>query len=200
MNWIIILLILDLLAGVIDDLLRNRPPIPDLVFLMLLIVNLVALIRIARSDFRSRYGMAKMPGRAVRGVGYLWIFSLGVFLLSGQQMKQPWWATVLGLGWSGFLIWGTFRLASKTDSTGLHGEAGSLSGGIDATGLMRSAMKRRLIALEACLVVALTLLSFAFVRGLLSPRGLAFASLMLFIAFFFSIMWSRKRLIGRFKT
>jgi hypothetical protein len=141
-----------------------------------------------------------VPGRAVRRLGYLWVFSLGLFLLSGQQLQQPWWATVLGLSWSGFLIWGTFGLASKTDLTPIYNEAGALSGAIHAADLMKSAMKRRFLALHACLVVALALVSFAFVRGHLSPRGLGFASLVLFIAFFFSIVWIRKRLARQFKT
>jgi len=132
MRGISILLIVDLLLGLIDDQLRSRPPIPDLVFLILLIVNLVVLTRIAKSDFRSRYGTTKVPGRAVRRLGYLWVFSLGLFLLSGQQLQQPWWATVLGLSWSGFLIWGTFGLASKTDLTPIYNEAGALSGAIHA--------------------------------------------------------------------
>jgi len=53
--------------------------------------------------------------RALRRLGYIWLIGPVFYVLSGGPIRNPWWATVLGLSWAGFLSWISFHEAKKLD-------------------------------------------------------------------------------------
>lgn len=54
--------------------------------------------------------------RAARRMGYIWWVGPMFYLLSGGPFQEPWWVTVLGFSWVGFLSWSSFRLAKKIET------------------------------------------------------------------------------------
>jgi hypothetical protein len=54
--------------------------------------------------------------RAARRMGYIWWIGPVFFLFSGGPFQQPWWVTVLGFSWVGFLSWASFRVAKKIEA------------------------------------------------------------------------------------
>jgi hypothetical protein len=54
--------------------------------------------------------------RAARRMGYIWWIGPVFYLLSGGPFQEPWWVTVLGLSWAGFLSWASFRVAKNIEA------------------------------------------------------------------------------------
>lgn len=54
--------------------------------------------------------------RAARRMGYIWWVGPVFYLLSGGLFQEPWWATVLGFSWVGFLSWASFRVAKNIET------------------------------------------------------------------------------------
>ncbi len=57
----------------------------------------------------------RSTARPLYALGCVWIFGLLLFLLSGGPKVEPIYVTVLCLAWSAFLIWVTFRAATKSE-------------------------------------------------------------------------------------
>lgn len=53
--------------------------------------------------------------RAMRRLGYIWLIGPVFYFLSGGPLREPWWVTVVGLSWVGFLSWASFRTARRID-------------------------------------------------------------------------------------
>lgn len=53
--------------------------------------------------------------RAARRLGYIWLIGPVYYLLNGGLFREPWWFTVLGLSWVGFLVWASFRVARNIE-------------------------------------------------------------------------------------
>jgi hypothetical protein len=113
-SQLLILFLADLLAGVIFFLFHKG--ILDLLFLILLAVNILIFIKVWMSDFEQSYRERHPRAGTMRKMGYFWVFGLFMFFLVGGPAMEPWWATPLGLSWSGFLIWITFREAKKFEA------------------------------------------------------------------------------------
>lgn len=56
----------------------------------------------------------RSAARAARRMGYIWLIGPVLYILSGGPLREPAWITVLGLSWTGFLSWASFRIAKKT--------------------------------------------------------------------------------------
>jgi hypothetical protein len=53
--------------------------------------------------------------RAARRLGYIWLIGPVFYVLNGGPIRQPWWVTVLGFSWVGFLSWASFRAARNIE-------------------------------------------------------------------------------------
>lgn len=53
--------------------------------------------------------------RAARRMGYIWLFGPFLYLVSGELSREPWWLTLLGLSWVGFLSLASFRIAKTIE-------------------------------------------------------------------------------------
>lgn len=53
--------------------------------------------------------------RAARRLGYIWLLGPVFYVLNGGPLREPWWVTVLGLSWVGFLVWASFRVAKNIE-------------------------------------------------------------------------------------
>ena len=54
--------------------------------------------------------------RAARRMGYIWLFGPFLYLVSGEPSREPWWVTLFGLSWAGFLSWVSFRIAKNIET------------------------------------------------------------------------------------
>ena len=88
--------------------------IPILTVSILAALGGVVLFKIASTAERE-IGDTHSTARSFRRLGYVWIFGILVFLLSGGPESEPAFVTVLGLAMSAFLIWITFRAAKKME-------------------------------------------------------------------------------------
>jgi hypothetical protein len=58
----------------------------------------------------------KLSGaRAARLLGYIFLISPASYVLSGQILRRPAWASVLVLSWACLLSWGSFYIAKKNE-------------------------------------------------------------------------------------
>jgi hypothetical protein len=53
--------------------------------------------------------------RAARRLGYIWLIGPIFYLFSGEAFNQPWWASLVGVSWGGFLSWASFYVARKIE-------------------------------------------------------------------------------------
>lgn len=58
--------------------------------------------------------------RAARRMGYLWLIGSVFYVLSGQVLREPWWVSIVGLSWVGFLSWASFRIAKNIEMKAHH--------------------------------------------------------------------------------
>jgi len=53
--------------------------------------------------------------RSLRRLAYVWVVGPLFYLLTGGPKTNPWWVTMLGLSWAGFMIWISFHQARKME-------------------------------------------------------------------------------------
>ena len=66
-------------------------------------------------SFEEKKAQNTSAVRSLRRLGYLFLLGPAFYLLDGGLTHNPWWATVLGLSWSVFLIWACFYQAKKIE-------------------------------------------------------------------------------------
>jgi hypothetical protein len=110
---LVILFIADLVGGILYSQFHNG--FVSLIFLIQLILNIVIFIKMSGSDTEKGFRRKHPRAGAMRRSGYFWVWGLFMFILVAGYREEPWWATLLGLSFSGILIWGTFRAAKKME-------------------------------------------------------------------------------------
>ena len=68
---------------------------------------------------------------SVRRLGWIYVAGLvlgTLVLISEGTHGIPWWAVTLVYGWSGFLIWSSFRSAKRLKNAAAAGQAGNEKG------------------------------------------------------------------------
>jgi hypothetical protein len=66
-------------------------------------------------SFDEKKAQNTLAVRSLRRLGYLFLLGPVFYFLDGGLTHNPWWATVLGLSWSVFLIWACFYQAKKIE-------------------------------------------------------------------------------------